>query len=417
MLSLLKVLLFSVLSIQFVLSIQKVAAQERSFVVLDEATLDMNDKQKRILESVKALPGTQTYKLVAPAEKAFAGSTIKLDLKQIFGGTKPPSLSFAMVGTGSKGVLTTQGAASFPHVSSAAEANFTVRNGEVTGSVVDENVAYVMRPLGGGLHVVLKKNLEALPPDHPTGSETPASPRAPVDDFNSKNDIGDAVVIIPIVVGYHANVAKVTAAPDDLIENAIEITNQAFKNSQIKAVLSLRGTVAINSFETLDVVRAVNLLVKQDPGMKPLLDLKASTRSSIAMIIVNEGWACGKAAVILSNPGNSFAAVRQDCAVEKRSFPHELGHLLGVRHELASDPALDPYVFGHGYQSSTKHWRDIMAGDCGDRCGRRLIWSSPEIVIDGERAGSEQYEDAARVLRQTAPYVASWSSSAIPYLP
>ena len=80
--------------------------------------------------------------------------------------------------------------------------------------------------------------------------------------------------------------------------------------------------------------------------------------------------------------------VHHDCAALTYSLAHEIGHLIGARHELSMDKTMTPFPYGHGYVNGTK-WRDIMSyqESCGG-CPRVPVWSSPNVLIKGEAAGT-----------------------------
>jgi hypothetical protein len=86
---------------------------------------------------------------------------------------------------------------------------------------------------------------------------------------------------------------------------------------------------------------------------------------------------------------------------------HEIGHLIGARHDLNMDKNMTPFSYGHGYVSGTK-WRDIMSyrESCGG-CPRLPVWSSPKVMIKGEVAGTLDL-DNARVIAEQAARVAAF---------
>ena len=67
---------------------------------------------------------------------------------------------------------------------------------------------------------------------------------------------------------------------------------------------------------------------------------------------------------------------------------HEIGHIIGARHDLSLDTIMTPFPYGHGYVNGTK-WRDIMSyrEACGG-CPRLPVWSSPLVQVKGEPAGT-----------------------------
>jgi len=89
------------------------------------------------------------------------------------------------------------------------------------------------------------------------------------------------------------------------------------------------------------------------------------------------------------------------------SVAHEIGHLIGARHEFAVDKQMTPFPYGHGYVNGTK-WRDIMSykESCGG-CRRVPIWSSPKVLYDGAPAGTPE-QDNGRVIAEEAARVAAF---------
>jgi hypothetical protein len=89
---------------------------------------------------------------------------------------------------------------------------------------------------------------------------------------------------------------------------------------------------------------------------------------------------------------------------------HEIGHLIGARHDLNIDKVMVPFPYGHGFVNGTK-WRDIMSykESCGG-CPRLPVWSSPKVMIRGEPAGTPN-TDNARVIAEQAARVANFRSA------
>ena len=73
--------------------------------------------------------------------------------------------------------------------------------------------------------------------------------------------------------------------------------------------------------------------------------------------------------------------VHHECAADTYSVAHEIGHIIGARHDLGMDKTMTPFPYGHGYVNGTK-WRDIMSykESCGG-CPRLPVWSSPKLMI------------------------------------
>ena len=99
------------------------------------------------------------------------------------------------------------------------------------------------------------------------------------------------------------------------------------------------------------------------------------------------------------------------------SFAHELGHLMGARHDENHDSSTTPYAYGHGYEHpssvSGQSFRTIMAYACDApaSCDPRIqYWSSPNVKYIGIATGTSATNDNVRVLNATAGTVAAFNS-------
>jgi hypothetical protein len=96
----------------------------------------------------------------------------------------------------------------------------------------------------------------------------------------------------------------------------------------------------------------------------------------------------------------AFFAVHHSCAAITFSIAHEIGHIIGTRHDRIMDNNNNPYAFAHGYINGTK-WRDMMSYQegCGG-CPRIPYWSNPRILYQGEPTGTAASDNARLILEQ-----------------
>lgn len=121
------------------------------------------------------------------------------------------------------------------------------------------------------------------------------------------------------------------------------------------------------------------------------------------------GKTCGVAADLGADYDSAFGVVANNCMQSNYSFAHELGHLLGAHHDVAS-AGFTPKTYGHGYIYFPGRWRTIMsynAPPCvdtvyADICYRIPFWSNPNVdhPTDMVPMGTTTNENNARVCRE-----------------
>jgi hypothetical protein len=128
--------------------------------------------------------------------------------------------------------------------------------------------------------------------------------------------------------------------------------------------------------------------------MEEIHGLRDRHRADVAILIVDDAKGCGLATRVLADADEAFAVVHHECVATSYTLAHEIGHLIGARHELS-------------YVNGTK-WREIMGykDACGG-CRRVAVWSSPTVLVNGEPAGTEQLNNA-RVIAEQAARVAAF---------
>jgi hypothetical protein len=141
--------------------------------------------------------------------------------------------------------------------------------------------------------------------------------------------------------------------------------------------------------------------------MDEVHSLRNKHRADVVILIVDDAQGCGLTTRVHPDADEAFAVVHHECAATTQSLEHEIGHIIGARHELNMDTLMTPFPYGHGYVNGTK-WRDIMSYkvSCGG-CPRIPVWSSPTVLIKGEPAGTEEL-DNARVIAEQADRVAAF---------
>jgi hypothetical protein len=193
---------------------------------------------------------------------------------------------------------------------------------------------------------------------------------------------------------------------DATIALAVAEANQSYLNSKINIHLNLVDSFQVSytergkSFETIlsDFVKLNDVTKHRD-----------QSGADLAVLIMNQSAFCGLADAIMADASTAFAIVHYDCATGYYSFAHELGHLMGARHNEQEDPGT-PRTYGHGYRHDgpSPGWRTVMSYDCPAHCERLQYWSNPDIKYGTYSMGTTATNDNARVLNETAATVAAF---------
>ena len=321
-------------------------------------------------------------------------------------------------------------------------------DGELAGQIYYEGHRFVVRHLGGEKFAVVEMIPSLMPPEHPPMAEMPLGKmpdrdaRALKGELNSLSpgkhrtdpephrNLEDAApsgdqrvnlafnipnlppprrpedqIAIDVLVPYTAKAAAhYVDIKHELIELAIEEANQSFLNSGVTNVrLRLVYSYQTNYIEdgATHFDHVFRLADKGDSYMDEVHAIRDAYRADVVILIVDDPNGCGLSAGVAPKADRAFAVVHHECAATSYSLAHEIGHLLGARHDIGLDNASSPYAFGHGF-IYRKKWRTVMSyAESCDGCPRLPIWSNPEVSVGGVAAG-DLISDNARVISEGA---------------
>ena len=210
-------------------------------------------------------------------------------------------------------------------------------------------------------------------------------------------------VTIDVMVLYTSKVAsKYVDVETDLIAHSIAQANQSFVNSDIGNIrLHLVHSQQID-YDEADGTHFDHLYRMVDGAevFAKVRALRNEKRADVVVLIVDDGSGCGLATRVAADAEEAFAVVHHACAALTYSVPHEIGHIIGARHDMSLDQSASPFPYGHGYVNGTK-WRDIMSyNESCNGCPRLPLWSNPAIKINGEPAGTVLADNARVILEQ-----------------
>jgi hypothetical protein len=328
-------------------------------------------------------------------------------------------------------------------------ASIIVSGGDVIGWMrASDGRLYSLRPLGALEIAVVEINEAAFPPDHPADAPSPrsrevarSSPEAAAwraafyrqleerqvlqrwATTASELNFAENYTLIPqfwdlpveapeitVLVAYTSAAQALHGNIPLLAADVVEQANLIHFNSKVFARLRLVGTMQVN-YQELEIdwlyIGAHTHLVDGLNGLDSVHAQRDALAADLVVLIVShDANVCGNAGPDVGVDAEAaFAVVRYSCAADHSTFAHEIGHLMGARHDMASEPMLTPYAWGHGYRVC-ESFGTIMAVYCSlttpPEPPRQLYWSSPLTTWKGVPMGSADLEDVHRVWNERA---------------
>ena len=76
---------------------------------------------------------------------------------------------------------------------------------------------------------------------------------------------------------------------------------------------------------------------KGDGYMEEVHALRDKYKADVAVLFVHDPMGCGLATRVAAEADEAFAVVHHECATSMYSLAHEIGHIIGARHDYALD--------------------------------------------------------------------------------
>jgi hypothetical protein len=382
-----------------------------------QAQAGLTPDQQSIVDSLaKSSAGQNVHASVAPAEAI--GAEVKLPFR---GGT------ITLVRTAS--TARSDGSISWRgEVAETGEpaALMVWNNAPLTGYFAYDGTIFTIENAGGGVNIFAEMDPRKLPADHPPPASSrdslpisgPAASRRPVPTLPKvapflaadRQALEAKQITIDLMMLYTGNVAKrYVRDPDDLLALAVEQTNEILANSGLGNItLRLVHSQLIDYDGSKDdQFTHLYAMVDGSEAFKDVKKLRNEKRADIVGLVIDNPNGCGLATRIGPDSDEAFFVVHHACATVSMSIAHEIGHILGIRHDRHVDANNTPFAYGHGHVNGEK-WRDVMSynGGCGG-CPRIAHFSNPRVMYKGEPTGTAA-ADSARVILELAERVANF---------
>ncbi len=299
--------------------------------------------------------------------------------------------------------------------------SFLYKGEKLRGYIQYKLDKYEIRPIDSISHIIFLIDQSEIPSEDCKIDNDSSRIEKRIKDNNNITTIQDECNI-RVLVSY-TPAARNRRGGDEEINNdiqwAIELTNESYQNSNVNQRIELARSILTNYTETGNWNTDYNRFCNPNDGyMDELEDIRDIYSADCMVLIIDyNGPICGKACAILANESTARCVVnaRGTCLTTNFSFAHELGHLMGCRHNTGADPNNNPFPYGHGFCNQTDDWRTIMSylENCGTT--RLQFWSNPDIEFQGDPMGDAQCCDNARVLDETEETVREFRLTPLNY--
>jgi hypothetical protein len=293
-------------------------------------------------------------------------------------------------------------------------------DGVMSGSILTAAGTYEIRFAGSGLHTIAQIDQDAFRPE--------AQPREVDLPPGAANDVatgtatpqGDDASFIDVMVLYTSAAAAAaggTSAMNSLIASSISVTNTSYSNSNVPQRVRLVYSAPIAYTESGDIQTDLDNVTNGAGAFSGVPALRNSYAADLVALMTNTPGSayCGiawlMASVSSGFASSAYSVVEQSCAVGALTFPHELGHNMGLRHDWYVDNHTTPYSYAHGHvnvgTTPTTRWVTIMSYkdkcfDQGVSCTRLPYWSNPSLTYFGTAMGVPGGTSTACALRNVS---------------
>jgi hypothetical protein len=305
----------------------------------------------------------------------------------------------------------------------SGSALFTITGENVSAVIHVELSIYGIEPLGGGVHALVHVDPSRFAPDEsfhgemeePTAHVAESGKAGKTAALRAEGQAATSVSqsnVIDILVAYTSAAASWSGGINNLIAACEARTNEICLNSGAAASVHIVHSVGVEYEESGSLADDLeNLQGNGDGQMDEVHSLRQLYGADVVVLLVGWGDAYGRAfAIPALSPSAAFAVVQSpfDIAITNCTFAHEVGHLVGGRHQKVADGSNDPEQYCHGYKRGHL-FKTVMAVNIDENTAPRIpFWSNPYGSYLGFPIGNSDTCDVSRLWSERVPIVAGF---------
>lgn len=291
---------------------------------------------------------------------------------------------------------------------------FSILNEGIRVSVWYKENFYSIETVGDGIYFVSETDISEIA-KHESPNDYGTIKKFNKTTQNTSVTSTLSAATIKVFVAYTPAVAQ-NYNVSTLINQCISTTNTAYQFSLVSSTIELASSAQLTYTESGNSVTDVNRFMTNNDGyMDEIHSLRNQYQADICVLLVNTLDNRGYAASIGSEFSNAFYVVKASAAVSNYSFPHELGHLFGCRHD--SDTGTTPYAYAHGYNwygklfydPNPRYYRTIMSVEDESKYMRVQYFSNPYVYDQlNNPIGTTNYSYCASAIDDYASRIAGF---------
>lgn len=290
----------------------------------------------------------------------------------------------------------------------------TVEGEEASGRIRVDDTVYMIEAIGAGFYAISALNPSWISMPDGFGENTDIQVDArPEGDAAMQPASGSTNIDVLVVY-----TSAASSGIGSLIASAETQTNTALANSGANASIDVVYYQQIGYTESGSLVTDTNRLRNpSDTYFDGVHNLRDQYGADIVVLIVNSGTDySGWADEINASASTAFATVRKAEMTSELVFAHEIGHLVGNRHDKDSDQEGGIYPWSHGFvNKSGGSFQTLMSIFLDNFSQTRITYfSTPNKTYQGIPIGTATNEDNTRVWNERAATVAAFRNEPTP---